>query len=117
MPHVVFDRKLDLVKFQNHFHAIFQKEPVLIKIQNIFLDKFQRTMLLETNVIDKKNQHFLIEINSKEDKTTLRLYPNTDPEKTNGVKYAMGNVAKQLSEIFPDAKITQTNIQEFILSK
>ena len=117
MPHVVLDKKIDLEGFSTKFQNIFQKEPFLIKIQNIYLDREKRCALLPTVVIDEKNQQFLIEISSREGKTTVRLYPGTDPEKTEGVKTAMGILVKKIQEIFTEAVVTRTNIGKFIPAK
>ena len=89
MPHVVFDKMIDLSMFSEKFREIFQKEPMLIKVENIFTDRHKRLALLPAVVIDSQNQNFLIEINVKEEKTTVRLYPKTDPEKTEGVLAAL----------------------------
>ncbi|MBS3925942.1 MAG: hypothetical protein KGZ34_04545 [Nitrosarchaeum sp.] len=113
MPHVVFDKKIDLKKFYNSFQKIIQAKPT-IKIQNIFIDKNEQRLLLPTLVIESKNHHFLIEINAKQNKTTLRLLPETDPEKTIGVKTAMGLLTLNILEIFPSVKIIKTNISNFI---
>ena len=114
MPHAVLDKKIDLQKLSNELGEIVVKEPCLIKILNIFVDKHNRSALIPTTVIENSNQNFFIEVNSREGKTTVRLFPGTDPEKTDGVRTAMGLVVKKIQEIQPDAKITKTNIQEFL---
>ena len=114
MPHVVFNTKIDLEGLSKKFQNIFQKEPFLIKIQNIFLDRAKRCALIPTVVIDEKNQQFLIEITSREGKTTVRLYPGTDPVKTDGVKTAIGILVKIIQETFSEAIITKTNITKYI---
>lgn len=114
MPHAVLDKKIDLQKLSNEFGELVVKEPCLIKILNIFVDKHNQTALLPTTVIEEKNQNFFIEINTREGKTTVRLFPGTDPEKTDGVRTAMGFVVKKIQETFTDTKVTKTNIQEFL---
>ncbi len=114
MPHAVLDQKIDLQKFSKEFGELIVQQPCLIKILNIFVDKFHQTALLQTTVIEENNQNFFIEINTREGKTTVRLFPGTDPEKTDGVKTALGLVVKKIQEMFTDSKVTKTNIQEFI---
>ena len=114
MPHAVLDKKIDLQKLSSEFGDIITHKPCLIKMQNIFVDKYNRSALVPTTVIGKKNQNFFIEINTKEGKTTIRLFPGTDPEKTDGVRTAMGLVVRKIQEIYSDAKVTKTNIQEFL---
>ena len=95
MPHIVFDKKIDLEDFSKKFLPILQKETILIKIDTIFVDKQQFTALLPTIVISDLHQEFFIEISTRKMKTTIRLYPGTDPEKTDGVKMSMALLAKQ----------------------
>ena len=114
MPHVVLDQKIDLQLLSKQFEQIFQKEPVLIKIHNIFVDAKNRCSLLPTVVIDKTTQQFFIEVSTNEKKTTIRLYPETDPEKTDGVKTALGLITRKIQQIFPNSQVTKTNIEKFI---
>jgi len=114
MPHVVFDKRMNLEDFSNQFRVVILKEPFLIKLMDVFLDKEKRTALIPTVVIDKIHQQFLIEISTRKEKTTVRLYPSTDPEKTIGVKTALGLVANHLLDIFPTVRITRTNIDDYL---
>jgi len=115
MPHIVFDKKIDLEYFSQEFEEIILKTPFLIKLLDVFLDKKKRTALVPAVVIDNIHQKFFIEISTRKDKTTIRLFPGTDPEKTDGVKTSLGLVAKIIQEINPNFKITRTNIEEFLL--
>jgi len=118
LPHAVFDEKMNLKKLYTSFEEIIQDKPIIIKIQNVFIDKNEQFLLFPTLVVEEsKNQQFLIEINAKENRTTLRLFPGTDPEKTIGVKTAMGLLTFNLLEIFKSSKIIKTNISEFIPDK
>lgn len=117
MPHVVFDRKLNLREFANHFKETILKEPVLIKLQNIYVDKDQRNALVSTVVIDNQHRQFFIEIVTRENKTTVRLLPVTDPEKTDGVKTSLGLLTNLIQKSNPDFVITKTNIVEFLIKE
>ena len=88
----------------------------MIKILNVFLDLKKRVALIPTVVIDNLHQQFFIEISTRKDKTTIRLFPGTDPEKTDGVKMSLGLTAKIIQEINPNHRVTRTNIKEFLLS-
>jgi hypothetical protein len=114
MPHIVFDRKIDLAVFAEKFASFMAKEPSIIKLNDLFLSQNKKSALVPAISIDEKNQQFLIEIFAKEEKTTIRLYPGTDPEKTAGVKRSMGYLAKMMQKQFPEIKISKTNISEFI---
>ena len=114
MPHVVFDKEIDLDCFSKEFNELIETKPFLIKLLDVFLDRKKRIALIPAVVIDKLHQQFLIEITTRQDKTTIRLFPGTDPEKTDGVKMSLGLTAKMISEMNPDHKITKTNIGDFL---
>ena len=114
MPHIVFENKIDLDDFSQKFLPIFQRNSTLIKIQTIFVDKDNLSALLPTIVIDGNHQEFFIELSTRKNKTTIHLYPNTDPEKTDGVKLSMALLAKQIMTAYPDFKITKTNLSNYL---
>ena len=115
MPHVVLDSKINLSELINGFKPIIVSDPILIKFDNMFVDSFNRCALVSTVVVeDKKSQKFFIEILTSDGKTTVRLFPGTDPEKTNGVKSALGMVASLIMKKFDGLTITKTNITDFI---
>ena len=115
MPHVVFDKEVDLESFSVEFKEIVIKEPFLIKLLDVYTNKERSVALVPAVVIDKLHQQFLIEISTRKDKTTIRLFPGTDPEKTDGVKMSLGLTAKIIQEMNPNLKITRTNIDGFLL--
>jgi hypothetical protein len=114
MPHVVFDKEIDLESFSVEFKETILKEPFLIKLLDVYTNKEKRVALVPAVVIDKLHQQFLIEISTRKDKTTVRLFPGTDPEKTDGVKMSLGLTAKIILEMNPNHKITKTNIDAFL---
>ena len=114
MPHVVFDKEIDLESFSVEFKETMIKEPFLIKLLDVYTNKEKRVALVPAVVIDKLHQQFLIEISTRKDKTTIRLFPGTDPEKTDGVRMSLGLTAKIIQEMNPNHKITKTNIDAFL---
>jgi len=114
MPHVVFDKEIDLESFSKEFKETMIKEPFLIKLLDVYTNKEKRVALVPAVVIDKLHQQFLIEISTRKDKTTIRLFPGTDPEKTDGIKMSLGLTAKIIQEMNPNHKITKTNIDAFL---
>ena len=114
MPHVVFDKEIDLESFSKEFKETILKKPFLIKLLNVYTDKEKRTALIPAVVVDNMHQQFLIEISTRKDKTTIRLFPGTDPEKTDGVKMSLGLTAKIILEMNHSFKIARTNIVEFL---
>jgi len=114
MPHVVFDKEIDLESFSKEFKEMMIKKPFLIKLLNVYTDREKRTALVPAVVIDKLHQQFLIEISTRKDKTTIMLFAGTDPEKTDGIKMSLGLTAKIIQEMNPNHKITKTNIDAFL---
>jgi len=114
MPHVVFDKEIYIESLSVEFKETMLKEPFLIKLLDVYTNKEKRTALVPAVVIDKLHQQFLIEISTRKDKTTIRLFPGTDPEKTEGVKMSLGLTAKIIQEMNPNLKITRTNIDAFL---
>ena len=117
MPHVVFDKKIDLEEFSKQFEPIMNKKSGIIKLMDVFVAKNKNIALIPALVIDDLHQDFLIELDAKDSTTTLRLFTMTDPEKTNGVKTALGLVACFVLYIYPHARIVRTNIDQFIPKK
>ena len=64
----------------------------MIKIQDMYIDTRGTNALLNTIVIDDSHHEFFIQLMTNKNKTTIRLYPLTDPEKTDAVKQSLVNV-------------------------
>ena len=114
MPHAVLDKTINLQEYAKKFQTIVKKDDGLIKMDNIFVDKDNQTALLPTLVMGKEKQNFFIQILASVEKTTIRLYPLTDPKKTDGVKTALGLVTSDLMKREQNASVVRTNIGEFI---
>ena len=117
MPHVVFDKKIDLDELARNFKMTMIRDPFLIKLQNIYVDKEKRSALVSAVVIDTEHRQFFIELVTRENKTTIRLFPLTDPEKTDGVKMSLGLLAKIIQSFDTECVITKTNIDEFLIKE
>ena len=117
MPHVVFNKKIDLEEFSIQFHPVIKRNPGVIKLNDVFVDKNNDKALITALTIDDIHQEFIIELDAKESSSTLRLFPMTDPQKTSSVKTALGLVASFVLYVSPNARIIRTNIPEFISKK
>jgi hypothetical protein len=114
VPHVVFDKKIDLFEFSKQFQPVIKRDPGIIKLSDVYLDKNNEKALITALTIDDIHQEFIIELDAKENSSTLRLFTMTDPQKTPSVKTALGIVASFVLYISPNARIIRTNISEFI---
>jgi len=57
---------------------------------------------------------FLALLSSREDGIVVKIYPSLSVEKTDGVKRALAEIARQLLDIFPNLKVGKTNLQDFL---
>lgn len=114
MPHVVFDQKIDLSELQSALNGVLIREPYLIRMTDSFLNKNKNCLLVQTTTIDELHQTYFIEISSGDSKTTIRLYPMTDPQKTNSVKASLALIAKITIEKNNHLQVSKTNISEFL---
>jgi len=113
MPHIVINRRIDLFDFSKLFTPVFQKSP-LIKITSIYVEKSGNVALLPAIVIDDGHKEFFIQIIASDKKTTIRLLPQTDPEKTDAVKSSLAKVYHQMKNCYPDITILKSNLFDFV---
>ena len=113
MPHVVLDRSMNLHDFSILFKPIFQKSP-LIKIHKMYTDIDGSNALFSTVVIDNSHHEFFIQVMTSNDRTTIRLLPVTDPEKTDAVKQSLANLALEIQQFYPDMKIIKSNLWDYL---
>ena len=113
MPHIVLDTRLNLFDFSILFKPLFQKSP-LIKIQDMYIDTRGTNALLSTVVIDDSHHEFFIQLITNKNKTTIRLYPLTDPVKTDAVKQSLANLCLEIQRYYPDIKVIKSNLWDYI---
>ena len=113
MPHIVLDKSLNLFDFSILFKPIFQKSP-LIKIQDMYIDTRGSNALLSAVVIDDSHHEFFIHLMTSKEKTTIRLYPLTDPEKTDAVKQSLANLCLQIQQYYPNMNVIKSNLWDYL---
>jgi hypothetical protein len=119
VPHIVLSDSIPLSNVFEHMYKILfkdQKSNIIVRIEKYFINQPGDMILAKAVAVDQKPQSFYIMVTNKEDKTTIRLDPITDPEKTDGVKIALALMAKRIQEIEKahNLYVSKTNIQEFI---
>ena len=119
MPHIVLSGSISLSNVFEHMYKILfrdQKSNIIVRIEKYFINQPGDMILAKAVAVDQKLQSFYIMVMNKEDKTTIRLDPISDPEKTDGVKIALALMAKRIQEIEKarNLYVSKTNIQEFI---
>jgi len=113
LPHIVLDKSLNLFDFSILFKPLFQKSP-LIKIQDMYIDTRGTTVLLSTVVIDDSHHEFFIQVIVNKNKTTIRLYPLTDPVKTDAVKQSLAILCLEIQKHYPDMNVTKSNLWDYL---
>ena len=121
MPHIVLSGSISLSNVFEHMYKILfkdqKKSNIVVRIEKYFINQPGDIILAKAVAVDdQKPQSFYIMVMYREDKTTIRLDPITDPEKTDGVKIALALMAKRIQEIEKahNLYVSKTNIQEFI---
>ena len=113
MPHVVLNKSLNLFDLAILFSPIFQKKP-LIKIHKMYTDPDGTNALFSTIVIDNSHHEFFIQVMSNKNRTTIRLLPITDPEKTDAVKQSLANLALEIIKFYPDMEVIKSNLWDYL---
>jgi hypothetical protein len=113
MPHIVVNKQVNLFEFAKSFTSYFQKSP-LIRISSIYVENNGLTALLPVVVIDKLHQEFFIQVSTNPKKTTIRLLPLTDPEKTDSVKKSLYLVYSQMKKFDSSLIVTKSNLWDYI---
>jgi hypothetical protein len=121
VPHIVLSGSISLSHVFEHMYKLLfkdQKSNIIVRIEKYFINQLGDMILAKAVAVDQKPQSFYIMVTNKnkEDKTTIRLDPITNPEKTDGVKIALALIAKRIQEIEKahNLYVSKTNIQEFI---
>jgi hypothetical protein len=121
VPHIVLSGSISLSNVFEHMYKILfkdqKKSNIVVRIEKYFINQPGDIILAKAVAVDdQKPQSFYIMVMYREDKTTIRLDPITDPEKTDGVKIALALMAKRIQEIEKahNLYVSKTNIQEFI---
>ncbi len=120
MPHVVLSGSISVAEIFDNLQKIMYRYPAsntIIRIEEYLVSKEANRLLARAIVVEQQQpRSFYIEVNVKDDKTTVRLDPMTDPEKTDGVKLALALVAKMIQEIgkLNNLSVSKTNISEFL---
>jgi hypothetical protein len=116
MPHIVLDGAVDCERFFDSFQPTHERaEGEILKTQDIYIGRDKKTLLIEAIAIeDGPPQRFFIQASVKDERTTVRIYPGTDPVKTSGVKKLLAIVAKLMRDQWPEISYGSTNLKEFL---
>ncbi|MBA3750861.1 MAG: hypothetical protein H0X03_08250 [Nitrosopumilus sp.] len=119
MPHIVIEGKINFELIYNNFvKTVERSNNYIIKFDDSFLNHSKDLILIKTMVIENNtHQNYYIQLMKKENQTTVRLDPVTDPiNKTNSVKISISKIAKMIFLIHKESNlsITKTNLEGYI---
>jgi len=111
VPHVILEGPVTLADVvRRHEPFVTREEDLLVKTERLYVDTHGRAALLETLVVDRGHtQKFFILLEERPGGLMVRLEPLTDPEKSPGVKRALGIVAHRIREV-TGCRFGSTNI-------
>jgi hypothetical protein len=116
VPHVVLNGKV-LVEniFEELKPLLIRNENSILKTMDVYLEREKNVILIDALAIDAdKKTVFLAMISGRNDGVVVRLYPKINVEKTEGVKKILAELAKQLIATFPELKIGETNLENYL---
>ncbi len=113
VSHIVLDKSLNLFDFSILFKPIFEKSP-LIKINDLYIDTRGTNALQSTVVIDESLHEFFIQIITNKNKTTIRLFPMTDPIRTESVKRSLAIFCLEIQKFYPEMHVMKSNLWEYL---
>ena len=117
MPHVVLEGAVDLRQLGTKFEPMFRRwGDDLLKIEQLYVERQGGEVLLDTLVVESGHrQHFFIQLTRRQEGAVVRLLPQTDPEKTDGVKRALAVVAAWVCGLTPGScRYGSTNLGGFL---
>ncbi len=116
MPHVVLNGSVNFDDILNKFKGVFMRhEQGILKTDTIYMSRDKTAILIESLAIEKSVKNsFLTLISLRNDGVVVRIYPGIEVEKTSGVKNILSEIAKQLLALFPQLKIGETNLSDYL---
>ena len=116
VPHVVLNGKVSVENiFEELKPLLIRNENSILKTTDIYLEREKNAILIDSLAIDAdKKTVFLAMISGRNDGVVVRLYPKVDVEKTEGVKKILVELAKQLIATFPELRIGETNLENYL---
>ena len=117
LPHIVLNGKTAIENIFKEFKPLMiRNQNSILKTTDIYLEREKNVILIDSLAIEAADKKivFLAMISGREDGVVVRLYPKVDVEKTEGVKKIIVELAKQLIATFPELKIGETNLDNYL---
>jgi len=116
VPHVVLNGKVSVENIFEELKPLWIRNGnSILKTIEVYLERGKNVILIDALAIDaEKKIVFLAMISGRDDGVVVRLYPKIDVEKTEGVKKILAELAKQLIATFPELRIGETNLENYL---
>lgn len=112
VPHIIFRGKADLAGVFEHFQS--SRRDVngwILKALQAYLSQNQRILLFEcTSVRSGFSQNYYVRAEQKGEAVTIRVDPNTNVEKNEGVKRSLVMVRDMVLPFSPQLVMEKTNL-------
>jgi hypothetical protein len=116
MPHVVLLGNVEIEDIFRELKPVFiRNKKMILKTLESYLERDKNSILIDSLAIEEdKKTVFLAMISGREDGVVVRLFPKIEVDKTEGVKKMLSELAKQLIAMFPELKIGETNLANYL---
>lgn len=116
MPHVVLLGNVEIEDIFRELKPVFiRNKKMILKTSESYLERHKNSILIDSLAIEEdKKTVFLPMISGREDGVVVRLFPKIEVDKTEGVKKMLSELAKQLIAMFPELKIGETNLANYL---
>jgi hypothetical protein len=116
LPHVVLNGKISISSIFEEMKPIFiRKGSNILRTSDFYLERSKNAILIDSLVIEsEKSTNLLTLITGRNDGVVIRLYPKVAVQKTDGVKRILAEIAKQLLQNYPEFKLGETNLRDYL---
>jgi len=92
-----------------------RNESTILRTTEVYLERGKNAILVDSLAIEaNKKTIFLTMISGRDDGVVVRVYPKIEVEKTDGIKKILVELAKQLISTFPELRLGETNLQDYL---
>jgi len=113
MPHAVIAGECDLAAFaQAWTPLVVRRGGDVLRADQAYLERGGRALLLEALCIEAgRKQPFYVKLSTHDrGTTTVRIDPMTHPERSEGVRALVAEIAARLLAVTPGARVETTNL-------
>ena len=113
MPHAVIAGECDLAAFARAWTPlVVRRGGDVLRADRAYLEQGGRALLLEALCVEAgRKQPFYVKLSSHDrGTTTVRIDPMTHPERSEGVRALVAEIAARLLAVTPGARVETTNL-------